>query len=72
MPGAQRESCGFEEEDFSKISLESAYLHRWSQNQKKKKGHFCAALFKQTHQYHENNRGKECLSSLVPPTSKSD
>lgn len=28
MPGAQWESCGFDEEDFSKISVESMYLHR--------------------------------------------
>ena len=63
MPGAPRGSCGFYEEEISKISLESAYLHQWSQHQERPL--LCSVPFKRTRQHHENTYDKETLSLLM-------
>lgn len=67
MPRAQWGSCGFYEEEISKISLESSYLHQRSQNQERPL--LCNVPFQRTCQHHENNRDKVTVSSLAVPLS---
>lgn len=69
MPGAQWGSRGFYEEEISKISLESAYLYQWSQDQERPL--LCNVPFQRTRQHHENNRDKGTLRLLVVSISLS-
>lgn len=84
MPGAQWGSRGFYEEEISKISLESADLYQWSQDQERPL--LCSVPFQQTRQHPENNCDKHenncdnetlrlfvvSLSLSLPPVLNSD